>query len=265
MILPCEKLIKYLYLKNKDISKFLKIKFLINVDDGDIKKVLKEMPAKPQKSIIKSRYKEKLYNFEKKIGITGYEDAVMSLAKLSNYKRLLFFINTALYRQIDIEIIKNVINSIFTEEEYVNLFKTIDLESYRDYVFNFSDLNNYYENKFTSANSDIADFNNTLTITEAATRSDIYVKLDADKVVSDILNVSFFKAMRYLKSHDKEDIRLGKILADFSIKNLKETKAIVGEANEDEIDNFTIEFEKNDVQKPVMLEELPDMTPKDVE
>lgn len=256
MILPCERMIIYLHIKEKDIKNFMKKNFKINVDESDVQKIIEKIPKKPEKSILKSRSNSKIKEFEKRVGMHSYDKAIDSLVKIADYPRLLYFINTAIYRKLDVEVIKDVVNSIFTDEEISLIFTTEELEYYRLFVFDFSEMNNYYRKKFVAVNEDIADFSNKLAMSQVANVSDIYIALSPDKVVSDILNVSFHKAMGFLKSMEREDIRLGKVLADFAIKNLKDTREIIGDVNENEMDKFTVEFEKNNAQKPVLIDDL---------
>lgn len=253
---PCEKFIYYLHLKGKNICDFIKQNFMITLDEKDIKKIIDELPEKPKKTILKSKYKKNMHDYEEFIGLEDSEMAVDSLIKVSSYKKLTFFINTCLYRRLEVPVIVEVINSTFSDEESHLAFSQEDIEFYKKYIFDFEDMSPYFKNKFIKSNSDIADFHNKLHISEVASKSDIYIQLDPERVINNILNVSFFKAMNYLKSGDKDDVRLGKVLADFAIKNLKDTKQIIGEDAESELDTFTVEFEKNNANAPIIIDEL---------
>lgn len=200
---PSKKYITFLYMLDfEDISERLRKMFGIHVSKETMEYIEEEYSEVKKLKNNKVIFKKYL----KKLGLykIGEEEIQLTLEKFSKDKKKLYFLNTALYRDMNYSMIADLLNTNFTELEKNIFFTEEEVQIYKDLIFNVEICSNEDLHQLFSEDRKIFDYENKKSLEEIQTDAGLVSFVDPSDVVNTIQSLTFLLFKKNINSRNKD-------------------------------------------------------------
>ena len=230
--------------------------FGITIRESDVEKCILGIPN-PENS------KRTPASICQKVGCYFIYENKKSLMKFTKNKKKMKFINTAIFRGVDLESILEVINSNFTELESLLLYTLDDLKVYKKALMNSDDCDIESMLNMADENPDIIEPNEEVDLAEVIFESGLSVEGDFSKMMNEIAMISILKTKRLMREeHNEKSLAKAEKYLRMGTKAIEVKQKIEElEANNkpsEKTEEFLVEFDRCGLSRPKFRKEILD-------